>query len=234
MKTVSKEKKIRFGKILLTMVGVVMLSSSCSKDDDGLTLEGNAKVMIVNSASGSSAQDFYLDNNKVNSEAVAYNQSTAYISTSSGNARKAEFRNSGSASANFTGNVDLSPNENYTFFYTRTADGTGKSSVVFKDEQSYSSSTKAKVRFVNLAGGLASANLLVTGGATFASNVAYGTASAFNEVNPGTFALQTSLSGGGTTSANLGSFTLQPGKLYTIYTSGSLTSSVSAKLITHN
>lgn len=233
MKTVSKEGKIRFGTILITMVGV-LLTSSCSKDDDNNTVNAEAKVMVVNSASGSSPQDFYLDNTKINTEAVAYNQSTAYISTNSGNGRKAEFRNSGSTTVNATGNVDLLPNENYTFFYSSNADGSGKTSTAFKDEKTYSSSTKAKVRFVNFASGVANANLLVTGGATLASNIAYGSASAFNEVNPGTFTLQSTLSIGAATSFNLGSFTLQPGKLYTIYTSGSIATSVSAKLITHN
>lgn len=214
-----------------------MLVSSCSKDDT-IRVEGEAKVMVANSASGSQSQDFYLDGTKVNTSSVAYNESTSYITTDAGNGRKAEFRNSGSASANFTGNVDLAPGENYTFFYTSNVNGSGNSSAVFKDDRTSPSGNKAKVRFVNLAEGLASANLLITGGATLASNVAFGTASAFSEVDPGTFTLQTALSSSTVTSVNLGSFTLQSGKIYTIFTSGSLSgtvqTSVKAKLLVHN
>lgn len=234
MKTLNQFGKIRFVKILMTLIAFVVVFASCSKNDDPDVLTGEAKVMIVNSASGSAAQDFYLDNTKVNADAVAYSQSTAYISTPAGYSRKAEFRDSGSATANFTGNLDILPNKNYTFFYTTKADGTGNSSAVFLDEISSSSTTKARVRFVNLASGLNSANFLITGGATLASNVAFGAGSAYSDVDPGTVSLQTALATGGTASVNLGNFTLQAGKIYTLYTSGSLTTTVSAGLITHN
>jgi len=238
MKTSNQFRKYKFPGLLTGLFAAVMLVTSCSKDDNELVISGEAKVMIVNGASGSQAQDFYLDNTKVNAEAVAYSQNTAYLTTAAGNGRKAEFKNSGSTNVNFTGYLDLAPNENYTIFYTGKADGSGNSSAAFKDDKSSPSPNKAKLRFVNLAEGLASANLLVTGGASFASNVAFGTASGFTEVDPGTFALQTVLSASTSTSVNLGSFTLQAGKIYTIYTSGSLTGSaqtaISAKMLVHN
>ncbi len=238
MKTSIQLNKYQFPGLLTGLVAAIMLLSSCSKDDNEMVIQGEAKVMIVNAASGSQPQDFYLDNAKVNTEAVAYSQSTTYITTGAGNERKAEFRNVGSASANFSAYVNLSPNENYTFFYTGKVDGSGNSSAVFKDDRTAPSGNKAKVRFVNLAEGLASANLLVTGGVVFATNVMFGNASNFSEVDPGTFTLQTALSTNTSTAVNLGSFTLQAGKIYTIYTSGSLTGSaqtaISAKLITHN
>lgn len=238
MRTSNQFSKYQFSGLITGLLVAVMLVTSCSKDDNELVISGEAKVMIVNGASGSQAQDFYLDNTKVNSEAVAYSQNTAYLTTAAGNGRKAEFKNSGSTNVNFTGYLDLAPNENYTIFYTGKADGSGNSSAAFKDDKSSPSPNKAKLRFVNLAEGLASANLLVTGGAVFASNVAFGTASNFSEVDPGTFTLQTVLASSTSTSANLSSFTLQAGKIYTIYTSGSLTGSaqtaISAKMLVHN
>ena len=215
-----------------------MLVSSCMKDKGEPTITGTAKVMIVNAASGSTAQDFYLNDSKVNTQALAYSESTSYLSTDAGNSRKAEFRNAGSTTANFTGYVDLYPNENYTFFYTAKVDGSGNSSAVFKDDKASPTANKAKLRFVNLAEGFAVANLLVTGGANLASNVAFGTASDFLEVDPGTLTLQMVLATSASSSANLGAFTLEAGKIYTIYSSGSLIgtgqSSVSAKMIVHN
>lgn len=238
MKTSNQSKKYQFSGLLGGLIIISMLFSSCMKDNTEPLIEGTAKVMIVNAASGSAAQDFYLNNTKVNTEAVAYSQSTSYISTDGGRGRKAEFKNSGSTTANFTGTVDLIPNENYTFFYTGKADGSGNSSAVFRDEQTSPSANKAKLRFVNLAEGFASANLLVTGGASLASNIAFGKASNFSEVTPGVLTLQTSLSTGASGSTNLGVFTLAAGKIYTIYTSGSLTGSaetaVLAKMIVHN
>ncbi len=234
MKTSILNRMNRVSIFFVALTALTVFLASCSKSDDDDVLTGEAKVMIVNSASGSAAQDFYLENVKVNTEAVAYSQSTAYISTPAGYSRKAEFRDGGSATANFTGYLDILPNKSYTFFYTTGADGTGKSSAVFTDEITSSSTTKARVRFVNLAAGLTTANFLIADGATVASNVAFGAASAYSDVDPGAINLQTALATGGGASLNLGSFTLQAGKVYTLYTSGSLTSTVTASLITHN
>ena len=238
MKTLNQSGRYLLSGLLGGLIIISMLISSCAKDDTGPILEGTVKLMIVNAASGSAAQDFYLDNTKVNTEAVAYSQSTSYISADAGSSRKAEFKNNGSTTVNFTGFVDLVPNENYTFFYTGKADGSGNSSAVFRDEKTSPSSNKAKLRFVNLAEGFASANLLITGGASLASNIAFGTASEFMEVDPGSLSLQTAIAAGLSGSADLGTFTLVAGKIYTIYTSGSLTgsagSAVSAKMLAHN
>lgn len=233
MKKLNHIRKPRLNKVLLGVLAILMVSGSCKKDNNDVILEGDAKVMVVHAAEGSPDQDFYLDNTKVNVEAIAYNESTAYIATPAGYGRKAEFKNSGSETVNFTGNVDLLPERSYTFFYTTRADGTENSSAVFADE-TVSSASKAKVRFVNLAGGFTNADLLIAGGSSLVSNISFATASNFIELDPGTIAFQTVLSSGTGGSFDIGTFTLAAGKIYTIYTSGSLTSTVSAHLITHN
>ncbi len=234
MKNSIRIRTFRLNAIFIALTVLTVFIASCSKNEDDPILTGEAKVMVVNAASGSSAQDFYLDSAKINTEAVAYSQSTAYVTTPAGYNRRAEFRNSGTTTVNFTGNLDIFPNQSYTFFYTTKADGTGNSSAVFTDETTSSSTTKARVRFVNLASGLTAANLIIAEGSTIASNIAFGSGSQYSDVNPGTINLQTALAAGGTASLDLGSFTLQAGKIYTVYTSGSLTSTVTASLITHN
>ena len=238
MKTSNQFKTYQMPGLLAGLIVLTLLMSACSKDDSEFIIEGEARVMVVNAASGSEPQNFYIENSKINPEPLAYSQSTAYISADAGDSRKAEFKNSANATINFTGYVNLAPNENYTFFYTAKSDGSGNSSSVFQDDKTSPSAGKAKVRFVNLADGLSSANLLVVGGVTFASNVAFGSASNFSQVDPGTFTLQTVLSSSTSTFVDLGSFTLVAGKIYTIYTSGSLSgsaqSAITAKIITHN
>lgn len=233
MKKVNQIREPRLNKVLLGLLAIFMVVVSCNKNDDDVILEGEAKVMVVHAASGSPDQDFYLDDTKVNAEAIAYNESTAYIATPAGYGRKAEFKNSGSETVSFTGYVDLLPERNYTFFYTTRADGTENSSAVFADE-TVSSASKAKVRFVNLAGGFTNADLLIAGGSSLVSNIGFATASDFIELDPGTIAFQTVLSSGTGGSFDIGTYTLAAGKIYTIYTSGSLTGTVSAHLITHN
>jgi hypothetical protein len=234
MKTLNQIGKIMTGNKFIPVMAMLMIAfASCKKDNTEMVLEGEASVMIINAASGSEAQDFYLEGTKVNSEAIVYQESTGYITTPVGYSRKAEFKNSGSEEANFTGYLDILPGGHYTFFYTSNMDGTDESSAVFTDQAS-ASSTKAKVRFVNLASGLATANLLISSGSNIATGVVFGTASAFNEVDPGTISLQTAMVGGGAFTADLGEFTLQAGKIYTIYTSGHITGTVSAGMVIHN
>ncbi len=233
MKKLNSIREPRLNKVLLCLLAVVTILGSCKKDDNDVILEGEAKVMLVNASESSAPQDFYLDGTKRNPDPVVYNEATAYITTDAGYERKAEFKDAGSASANFTGYIDLLPEKSYTIFYTTLADGTGSSSAAFEDITA-TSTTKAKVRFVNLAGGFASANILVSGGSVLASNIDFGKATTnYVELDPGTIALQTAISGTAQP-LNIGTFTVAAGKIYTIYTSGSLTSTVSAHMITHN
>lgn len=222
-------------KMLLTgALAASVIFSACNKnDDEELILEGEVKVKVVNAAPNSAPQDFYLNDTKVTSNAVAYNQATGYMTSNAGYGVKAEFKSENSATVNFTGRLDLLPNENYTFFYTTQADGSGAASAAFRDDQNPSQS-RAKVRFVNLAIGLPGANFLVNGGASLASNVPFGSSSTYFEIDPGTLNLQTSLAGSSSAAIPVGQFALQAGKIYTIYTSGSLTTLVEAHLITHN
>jgi hypothetical protein len=233
MTTLNLKAKGRSGMFCFALVFLTLFFTSCSKIGNDDALVGEAKVIIVNAVVGSAAQDFYLENVKINTSAVAYGQTTTYMTALAGYSSKAEFRDGGSVTANFTGYLDILPNRSYTFFYITREDGAGVSSAAFSDETTNPSATKARVRFVNLASGLTAADLLIAGSATIASNVAYGSSSIYSEVDPGTLNLQTSLAGG-TGSLDLGDFTLEGGKIYTIYTSGSLTTAVTASLITHN
>lgn len=228
-------KNPRIFVLLAALLAFVVLISSCKKNDP---VEGQAEIMIVNSASGSTAQDFYLDDAKVNSQAVAYSQNSGYITTQSGDNRKAEFKNSGTTTVTWTSTVDIDAGEKYTFFFTNSASSTSNGGLILKDDSSAPPSGKARVRFVNLAQGYTTANLLIIGGATWAANTTFGTASSYMNVDPGTYSLQTNLASNATTAVSLGNFTLQAGKIYTIYTrgvlNGSASTAVGASLIVHN
>ena len=222
--------------LLAALLAFVVLFSSCDKDDD--PVEGNAQVMIVNSVSGSAAQDFYLDNVKVNSQAVAYSENSGYITTRSGDDRQAEFRTAGTATVNWSSEVDIDAGEKYTFFFTGSESPSSSGALMLEDDTSAPPPGKAKVRFVNLANGYTTANLLVTGGTAWAVNTVFVYASEYMSVNAGTYSLQTNLASNLSTAVSLGDFSLEAGKIYTIYTSGLLNGSAStavvASIIAHN
>ncbi|MDF3078080.1 MAG: hypothetical protein K0S09_1969 [Sphingobacteriaceae bacterium] len=228
-----KANSIWFNKPLLTVVLFSMLgfASSCSKDDNDGTASGTAHVMIVNSVEGSSSQDFYLDDAKVNSQAVAYKQTNGYFDVAAGN-HKADFKTSGSASVNSTSNVNLQAGKYYTVYYTGTT--SSSSTLTTEDDLSAPAAGMAKVRFVHLSSAAASAiDIGVTGASKLATGLAYKTASAYYTVAPAT-SFQVFTAGSATSSLTLNSLGLQAGKIYTVYVTGSSTANISYNVIVNN
>lgn len=197
---------------LVAMVGF----SACSNDDDnGIT--GDAYVRIVNAASGSSAQDFYLDSTKVSTKAVAYTESSAYMTTNSGN-RLARFKTSGSTTVNSSSNVKLDAGKYYTIYYTGGA--SANANFVTTDERGKAAAGKAKVRFVHLSSFLADkVNLTIKNGATIVNNLAYKTASAYQEVAASSD-FELVATGSNDSSIDLPGLNLASGASYTVYISG--------------
>jgi hypothetical protein len=208
--------------ILLTLAAML---PSCSKNDNN---DLNANVMIVNSFEGSAAQDFYLNSAKVNTQAVAYAQSSSYISTASGD-KVAEFKNTGSAQANATSNTTLEGGKYYTFYYT----GSGSSSQTAKTEDDMSAppSGKCKVRYINLNANGSSNIDFSFNGTKLGSNLAYKSASSFTVMDPGTLTFKI-LTAGTTNLVFDMPVTLQAGKIYTLWASGSTV--LTSHLIAHN
>jgi hypothetical protein len=204
------------------LIGLIIILPSCSKDDNdsGVT----AHVMIVNSAQGSSAQDFYLNNAKVNSTAVAYTESSGYITTGSGT-KTAEFRNTGSTTATASSSANLEANKYYTFYFT------GNSAAKTEDDMSAPPSGKAKVRYINLNSSANSNVDLSLNGTSIASNIGYQSASSFSTVNAGSHTIKVLAAGTNTLYFDL-PVTLQAGKIYTIWASGNTL--VSSHVIANN
>lgn len=211
--------------LLFSTMGFV---SSCSKDDD---TNGTASVMIVNSVEGSAAQDFYLDDAKVNSQAVASGQTNGYFTVNGGN-HKADFKSSNSTTVNATSNMNFQNGKYYTVYYTGSA--SSASTFTTEDDLTAPAAGMAKVRFVHLSTAAASAvDFGVTGGAKLVTNLAYKTASAYQSVSPAT-TFQLFAAGSTTVGLNLINLGLQAGKIYTIYVSGSTTATLSYRIIAHN
>ncbi len=215
----------------LLLVSLVTGFSSCSKDDTGaLSLTGTANLMIVNGAEGSAPQDYYSDNTKVNSSAVAYGTNTSYVSTAAGN-HTGQFRTSGSTTVNASSNVTFERDKYYTVYLT----GSANSSSTFSSEDDMSAppAGKSKVRFVHLSSAVTSAiDLGITGGSKIISSLAYQTASAYQTVDANT-AFTLYLAGSSTASLAIPA-AVQAGKIYTIYISGATTATLTYRVIVQN
>lgn len=223
---------LQFKYLFLLVIFAIAALSSCKKDDDA-TVNGTAYLMITNAAEGSAAQDFYLDNTKLSTSAVAYAQSTSYLNNTPGN-HSATFNNTGSATANVSFSLTTAIGGYYSVYYTGGATASSNSYVVTQDDNTAPASGKAKVRFIHLASaaaassvdfGISATNKLVTG-------LAYKAVSAYNTVDANTtFFLYAS----GSTTAMLSlPVTIQAGKIYTIYVSGSTTATLSYHIVAQN
>ena len=196
--------------------------SSCTKDNT--ELNANAFVRVVNASENSPAQDFYLDSAKLTSNAVAYGNQSGYLTTTNGK-KLGRFKTSGTATVNSSATLNIDGGKYYTVYYTGGT--TSSASFTTTDEQVASSANKAKVRFVHLSSAAASqVDIAIKGGAKLVNNLAYKTASAYQEVDASTnFSLFAA--GSSTVSLDLSGLNLQAGKIYTVYISGSTALTIS-------
>lgn len=227
------KKQNTLGKFLLfAAAGITLGLTSCS-DDDNIKTGESVNVKIVNAAETSPAQDVYIEDTKVNSSAVAYLESTNYITTpNSGNDRNIEFRTAGSADVFEREDADLRSNKNYTLFLT----GTGSSAdiEVVEDDLTAPASGKAKVRFVHVSSGSSEKVDIYSGTTKVLAGAERGDVTNFVALDAGLRAIGVTTAGN-TDVNSIKSLTIQnleAGKIYTILVYGS--TDVNARVIAHN
>lgn len=219
----------RSPKTLLSLIALFLLTvciASCTKDNNN-SASLSAYVTAVNSAEASAPQDFYADNNKLNSSAMAYTQATAYVAVKAGD-HQVQFRTAGTATVNSSSTITTEGNNYYTVFYAED-----KSTVTTKDEHTAPSSGKARVRFVNLSAAATSGvDFGLAAGSKIVSGLAYKAASAYYDVDAATtFSLYAS--GSATAMLSIPA-TIQAGHIYTIYISGATQATVTYHVLVQN
>ena len=229
MKKYFKKPQLKFLPILF--IGVASAFTSCKKDNSNGGSATTAKVKIVNAADGSASQDLYIDNVKLDASAVAYTQSSDYFTENAGS-HSAKFTNTGSTTANVAFNVTLQADSSYTIYYTGSNATQG--SIVTTNNLTAPSAGMARVRIINLSTaaaanidfGLSATSKLVT-------NLAYRAVSAYNTINANT-ALYLYAAGSIDAMLNIPATTIQAGKIYTIYISGSTAIDIKYNIVAEN
>lgn len=228
MKNIFLNKSLLAGALLLTLAATF---TSCKKDD--VDDNGSANLKVVNASSTSSAQSFYLAGNAVIQGGLAFGNVSDYLVTNSGNNLNLEFRNEGSASVYANNRFDLDRGAYYSVFLA--GDGQSARVKLYKDDLTAPSSGKAKVRFIHLSDA-APANVDIRSNSTtnVVANLGRDNASNYVEVDPGVMSLQVFATG---QSTSLGTFDLSAfaaGKIYSVYVTGSTTSNISVRQVSHN
>jgi hypothetical protein len=189
--------------LLFTALFLIAVSfTSCSKKAE---VTGTSYVQVTNASQAASPIDFYVDNTKKNNTALAYNQSSGYISVTSTD-HPALIKTSASGVTASSFNISPQPNIYYSIFYF------GPNTAAYQDDM-----TAPQTGNLNL-GVTANVDFGISGGAVIASNLIAALASDYLEVAPGTtFSLYTS---GSTTVLLSIPTSIQAGHIYTIYVSG--------------
>ena len=213
------------------ILGFVCAISSCKKND--VDESGSANVRIINASASSSAQSFYLANSLVVQGGLTYGQATPYVAVNSGNNLVAEFRNEGSSSAYATGKFDINNALSFSIFLA--GDGQQARVKVYDDNNTAPASGKARVRFIHLSDGAPEfIDIRTNATNNVVSSLKRDNASIYTDVDAGFSAFQVFQAGQSTSLGNFTLSTFAAGKIYTVYISGSTSSTISVKQFTQN
>jgi len=227
-------KRTSILKSVFTGASILLFSvliSSCKKDD--IDESGSANLTVVNAATGSSAQSFYLAGKPVVSGGLNFGDATSYIATNSGNNLQAEFRNEGTETAYASDDIDLTKGRNYTIFLA----GEGQSARVrlYEDDLTAPASGQAKVRFIHLSDAAPSnVDIRRASGENLVANLERNATSNYVSLAPGLLSLQVYGAGQTTSLGNFDLSAFEAGKIYTVYVTGSNANNISVKQITQN
>ncbi len=201
-------------KLLLTTFLSTILLFSCKMKDDDEIIYGNAKFRVVNAAQGSTAQDFYQNDTKISTTAIAYGQATDYLTVKAGNSA-VYFKSAGTQTVNATGSVGINNDVSFTVFYINNANGSGQV-VGVADNNTPPAAGKARVRFVNMGSVLTNAiNVTQSNGSSLLAGLVYGNLTEYFAIDANAD-LKFALAGDLTTTTIPGS-SFQAGKIYTVW-----------------
>jgi hypothetical protein len=213
----------------LVLSSFLLFFSSCKDNTVTETNLGNSRVLLVNGAASSSAINLYWTGNKLNTFPLVYGNTTGYQSVTSG-VRNIQIKANFSNTLLATNTIHLVRDSSYSFFVYEANNTT--TTVVAEDDLSLPSFGNAKIKFANMSTGLSSADLIISNGPTIASSVPFGAIGNYNELKAGTYNLALRLHGTNTILLSIPNVRVDNGKIYTIWSGGSVNGTTTSTLKT--
>lgn len=204
-------------------IGSAVLLSSCAKKNDPQPEPvGEAKIRFVNTVQGSAAQDFYVNDNKKTTTAVAYGSASEYVTITSGSNTLKAYDAGTTTLKGQSQAYDIPIGISATAFFYQAAGGNFGVFAV-GDDQTAPATGKAKVRFINVNSVLPTTSVItvtVQGETTsLIPSLAYGDLNiGYKTVDPGAKFVFTA---NGVTTAPVLDGGIVAGKNYTIWIDGS-------------
>jgi hypothetical protein len=221
--------------LLATMPAAALAFSGCGDDDDNDS--GNGRVMAVHAAAAANVPVKIVADNAEISQ-LEYGRNSAYTNVSAGSRT---LKINDATTNSLAGTIER--DKNYSLFAYSPAATIGSAALLLvPDDLTAPAANKAKIRVVHL--GLSAAspvNLSLTGPVgrvDIVTNVAFGTASPFIEIEPNSYNLAVSAGSGATATTEVsvgdgsgsgtGNKAYAAGKIYTVVVRGIKSTSVAS------
>lgn len=189
---------------------------SCSSDDDPV-VQPDSQVKVIHAVPAGGSVDFYLNGTKQNSSALGYGEQTGYIATANGD-KTAEFKTALDNNTILSAPVSFDGG-NYTLFATGQASNNTLTTLLVEDNLQTPGSGKVRVRFVHVAPGAPTVNLIAND-STWATGRTYKSATDFIEVNAGSYVFKLNNTDGSGTVYTSDAISFTSGKNYTLVARG--------------
>lgn len=230
----------KFQLLSAYFIALAAIFSGCKKDDPNA---GNASIMFVHASPDAPAVDILIDNNKINSTAVAYPANTGYATVAAGT-RNIKVNAAGSNTTAVEGNITIEKDKHYSVYAINRLSSIA--AIATEDNLAAPATGKAHIRFLHLSPGTPNVSVGTVSGSTFTAfytNRAFETQasanaySVFTPVDAGTYTIEVRVAGTSGVLLSVPGVALQAGKIYTLIARGvvgSPTTPLGTSLITHN
>ncbi|TGE09974.1 DUF4397 domain-containing protein [Hymenobacter fodinae] len=231
--------------VLFAALPAALAFSSCSDDDKSDPTPEQGRVLLIHAAPSANARVKVLANDKELGQ-LDYGQLSNYVSATTGTTTL-KINDASSNQTVVTKQATIEKDKSYSVFAYSPSTALGSAdAIVVSDDLTAPAAGKAKIRLVHLGLGSPSPVSLsqpaALGTVDIIPNVAFGSASSFVEITPGTYNLAVS-TGTGLTAATeasvgdgsgsgTGTKTYDAGKIYTVLVRGIKSSSVATDLRT--
>lgn len=221
-------------KFIVSLSVVSLLFTACKKEDDA---PAQARVMVTHASPNAPGVDLLIDDNKVNTAALTFPNSTGYLNVTAGT-RNVKVNAAGTTTSVINANVNFEANKNYSVFACNTL--TAIEAVVLEDNLATPAAGKAHIRVVHLSPDAPTVNVGVAGStANVFTNLSFKQSTAFTPVDAGNYTFEVRVASNNAVAISIPA-TLAAGKIYTIFARGFLnpppgnTNTLGATIINNN
>ena len=222
--------------LFLTITFLAAFSFTACSDDDPVApdVTPKAKVMVIHASPDAPGVDLLVDN-VIAGTNLTFPNNTGYVEVDVG-IRNIKVNVTGTQTTVIGADLNILANVAYSAFAVNTV--ANLEPLIFVDNLAAPASGKAHVRFIHLSPDAPAVDITLTDGTVVFGNVAFKGSVDFTPLDAGSYPLQVRVAGTSTIALDLGSITLQAGKIYTVFARGLLSGSgnqaLGASIIVNN